>query len=215
MNGQGKNQSGLGDMPEDRNWFWREAFPQLMRDSLGKGVKESWLGDERDNLGAMLLRLAENYMMPAQHIVPVFARPLKITTEPPNGIELPPGGAGPIGPTTFYNGLTYRVPDNCAAVITSLHQELESPAAYQDVNIRLFYRLKGSNQPGDVPWHPRKPEASPVRITIFQQEKFGIQWENNGIITHFLKAEILGYVFGIVKPSKSQRGLTTVLQSQG
>jgi len=204
--------AGLGDTPEDLYWFWREGFPELMRQTMGKSVKADWLGTElgaKDSIGAMLLRLAENYMMPAQHIVPVFAQPLKITT-PPGGIELPPPDGGPVPPLTFYTGVSFRVPDNACAIITDVHHELESPAAYNDVNIRLWYRAAHPEF-----FRPQKPEASSTRITLYQQETFEIQWENNGIISHWLQAEILGYWFSVPQPDKSHRGLRTHTQSQG
>lgn len=199
--------AGLGDVPEDRNWFWREGFPELMRLSLGRGHKKDWLGDEKDNLGAMLLRLAENYIMAPQNVVPAFAQPLKVTTPPGDGLEIPPNGGGGM---TFYTGVSFTVPEASAAIITCVHQELESPAAYNDVNIRLFYR--GGHKQF---WNPRKPEVDPVTIVVFEKETFEIQWENNGLISHWLKAEILGYWFGIPATHKSQRGLTVPTQTQG
>ncbi|MBD3263629.1 MAG: hypothetical protein GF375_00825 [Candidatus Omnitrophica bacterium] len=179
-----------------------------MRRSLGSGAKREWLGSEKDNMGSMLLRLAENYIMAPQNVVPAFAQPFKVTTPPGDGLEIPPQGVGP--GETFYTGVSFNVPVDSAAIVTCLHQELESPAAYSDVNIRLYYRGGHKNF-----WNPQKPEITPCKIVVFEKETIEIQWENNGLVSHWFKGEIIGYWFNVPKPDKNQRGLTVPTQSQG
>lgn len=180
----------LGDLPEDSKIFWRD----FVKETLG------FLPNKP--LDVLLRDFGEIFTMNPQTVVPAFAKPFKQTT-PPDGVELPPEEQAPPPPETYVDVVTFDCPVGQAAVVTSVHQELESLAAYADVGVRLLYR--GAS---DEWWYPQKPESSPVRIVLFEKERISIQFENTSeIITHYAWAEILGYTFPVNKPSKNQYGL--------
>jgi hypothetical protein len=178
---------GLGDVPEDRNFFWRTQFKELLQKHAAE-----------EPISVQLLKLAEVFIMAPQNVVPAFAKPFKVTT-PPDGVILPPSP----GPLTFYSTLCYKVPPQNGAVVTCINQELESHGAYNDVGIRLFYR--GQSPPD---WHPQKPETNPQIIVLFHEEEICVQHENlSGLIAHTAYGEIIGYTFSVYQHDKSQWGL--------
>lgn len=97
--------------------------------------------------------------------------------------------------------LHWQVPDGHVAFIKSVHQALESPNAYDDCDVRLWYRGEE-----DEWWWPEKAEVTPVSIALTEEEKFEVQVQNNGIITHYCDAEITGYLYAKRGEGKGQRG---------
>ena len=98
---------------------------------------------------------------------------------------------------------SFEVPLGHVAIVTSIDQTLESTLAYDDCIVRIAYR--GSE---DEFWFPDKPEVTPVRIALFENEIIELQVENNGVVNHFCDADICGYLYEQQnKGPKNQRGL--------
>jgi hypothetical protein len=183
---EGRRPFGIGDVPEDlHNWF-REWVPEI----LGFLPKKP--------LDVLLRDFGEIFTMAPQDVVPAFAKPFKVTTVPA-GVTLPPVE---VVQETFYNIVCFECPPGMAAIVTTIHQELEAVTAYDTVGVRIFYR-----EASDEWWYPHKPEVTPVSIVLFEKETICIQAENNDYIPHTVWGEVLGYVFPINKPSKNQYGL--------
>lgn len=175
----------LGDAPEDL----QSIFRQYVMNSLQTAPKKP--------LDSLLLDLAEIYMMAPQNIVPIFAKPFKTTAVktllPPNTLE-------------FINIVTFTVRQSLAAIVTDISESLESIGAYLDCHIRLYYRNES-----DEWWNPNEPEINGTRIAVFGAEDIIIQANNtNPIVPHYIDAEILGYIFNINNPSKTQKGLRVI-----
>lgn len=102
----------------------------------------------------------------------------------------------------FTTVISFKMPDGHAGFIKSVDQALESLAAYEDCELRLFYRGE------DCPWwRPGKPEVTPVSIALWEEEVIELQIENSGLITHYCAAEFTGYYFNLLGKGKSQRGM--------
>lgn len=178
---------GIGDMPEDMPMWWREYLKKITA-LTGLLPKKP--------LDVLLRDLGEVFIMAPQDVVPAFASPFKETEEE---FRLDYGGAG----SNYIDVCTFAVPIGHAAVVTAIHQELEAITAYDDVDVRLFYR--GTS---DEWWNPNKGEIMPVKIVLFEKESITLQFQNNStFILHFAWAEILGYVFPLNHAAKDQYGL--------
>lgn len=186
---------GMGDMAtEDVYWFIREGFPQLLR-----VLQEPTWKDELSNL---LLHFGEHFSLAPQHVVPAFAKSFKETGEQ---IELLPKG---VAPSDFLDVIRFQIPPGHAGVVTGIHHELESTGAYDDVNVRIFYRSQA-----DQWWRPSKPEVDFVRICLFHEEWITLQFQNTTpLMSHYVWAELFGYVWPVAQHDKSQQGLTPVIK---
>ena len=178
---------GMGDMPEDIKIWWRDYLKKL---TALTGVLP------KKPIDVLLRDLGEVFIMAPQNVVPAFAKPFKETAE---GVQLEYEGVD----SAYADVCTFEVPAGYAAVVTAVHQELEAITAYDDVDVRLFYR--GAS---DEWWNPNKGETMETRLVLFEKEYITLQFQNNStFILHFAWAELLGYVFPLNHAAKDQFGL--------
>jgi len=104
----------------------------------------------------------------------------------------------------------FRCPDEYIAVVTSIHQTLESPYAYDDCRPRIQWR--GAE---DQWWYPDKPEVTPVRIVLIKNTTIMLEVENEGLVDHYCTAEIVGYTWPQMGEGAGQRGLRVKIGLRG